>query len=135
MENEYDEKTIKYLQLLAQKYPSIQSVASEIINLRAIMNLPKGTEHYQSVTGIAGYTLVYNSHQMYLSEHEPFTTAEETVRTNSDMESRVIPFKTFQERIKIADTDDGKEIAETIADLQKLLDAYRDGTVKQGIFS
>ena len=72
---------------------------------------------------------------MYLSEHEPFTTAEETVRTNSDMESRVIPFKTFQERIKIADTDDGKEIAETIADLQKLLDAYRDGTVKQGIFS
>lgn len=81
MENEYDEKTIKYLQLLAQKYPSIQSVASEIINLRAIMNLPKGTEHYQSVTGIAGYTLVYNSHQMYLSEHEPFTTAEETVRT------------------------------------------------------
>ena len=48
MENEYDEKTIKYLQLLAQKYPSIQSVASEIINLRAIMNLPKGTEHYIS---------------------------------------------------------------------------------------
>ena len=88
---------------------------------------------YQSVTGIAGYTLVYNSHQMYLSEHEPFTTAEETVRTNSDMESRVIPFKTFQERIKIADTDDGKAIAETITDLQKLLDAYRDGTVKQGI--
>ena len=90
---------------------------------------------YQSVTGIAGYTLVYNSHQMYLSEHEPFTTAEETVRTNSDMESRVIPFKTFQERIKIADTDDGKAIAETIADLQKLLDAYRDGSVKQGIIA
>ena len=88
---------------------------------------------YQSVTGIAGYTLVYNSHQMYLSEHEPFTTAEETVRTNSDMESRVIPFKTFRERIKIADTDDGKEIAANIADLQMLLDAYRDGTVKQDI--
>ena len=88
---------------------------------------------YQSVTGIAGYTLVYNSHQMYLSEHEPFTTAEETVRTNSDMESRVIPFKTFRERIKIADTDDGKEIAADIADLQMLLDAYRDGTVKQDI--
>lgn len=87
---------------------------------------------YQSVTGIAGYTLVYNSHQMYLSEHEPFTTAEDTVRTNTDMESRVIPFKTFQERIKIADTDDGKDIAAQISDLQMLLDAYRDGTVKQG---
>ena len=88
---------------------------------------------YQSVTGIAGYTLVYNSHQMYLSEHEPFGTAENTVRTNSDMESRVIPFKTFQERIKIADTDDGKEIAARINDLEMLLEAYRDGTVKQGI--
>jgi len=87
---------------------------------------------YQSVTGIAGYTLVYNSHQMYLSEHEPFTSAEDTVRTNSDMESRVIPFKTFRERIKIADTDDGKEIAANIADLQLLLEAYRDGIVKQG---
>ena len=87
---------------------------------------------YQSVTGIAGYTLVYNSHQMYLSEHEPFTSADDTVKTNSDMESRVIPFKTFQERIMIADTDDGKEIAATIADLQMLLDAYRDGSVKQG---
>ena len=48
MDIEYDEKTIKYLQLLSQKYPTIQSVASEIINLRAIMNLPKGTEHYIS---------------------------------------------------------------------------------------
>ena len=86
---------------------------------------------YQSVTGIAGYTLVYNSRQMYLSEHEPFGSAENTVRTNSDMESRLIPFKTFTERIKIADTDDGQEIARRITDLQMLLEAYRDGTVKQ----
>ena len=87
---------------------------------------------YQSVTGIAGYTLVYNSRQMYLSEHEPFESAENTVRTNSDMESRLIPFKTFTERIKIADTDDGREIAARIEDLEMLLEAYRDGTVKQG---
>ena len=87
---------------------------------------------YQSVTGIAGYTLVYNSHQMYLSEHEPFTTAEESVRNNSDMESKLIPFKTFPERIKIADTDDGHEIAARIEDLQLLLEAYRAGAVAQG---
>ena len=86
---------------------------------------------YQSVTGIAGYTLVYTSRQMYLSEHEPFNSARDTVRTNTDMESRVIPFKTFRERIMIADTDDGREIAGRIADLQMLLDAYRDGTLKQ----
>ena len=86
---------------------------------------------YQPVTGIAGYTLVYNSHEMHLSEHEPFNSADETVRTNADMESRVIPFKTFTERIKIADTDQGREIAGRIADLEMLLEAYRDGTLKQ----
>ena len=86
---------------------------------------------YQSVTGIAGYTLVYNSHQMFLSEHDPFNSASETVRTNSDMESRVIPFKTFQERIKIADTDQGRDISAQISDLEMLLEAYRDGTIKQ----
>ena len=86
---------------------------------------------YQPVTGIAGYTLVYNSHQMYLSEHEPFNSAEDTVRTNSDMESKVIPFKTFTERIKISDTDQGREIAGRIADLEMLLEAYRSGTIKQ----
>ena len=86
---------------------------------------------YQPVTGIAGYTLVYNSHQMFLSEHEPFNSANDTVRTNADMESRVIPFKTFMERIRISDTDQGREIAEQIKDLEMLLEAYRDGTIKQ----
>ncbi len=85
---------------------------------------------YQSVTGIAGYTLVYNSHEMYLSEHEPFSSVEDTVRNNADMESRVVPFKTFTERIKIADTDDGREISARISDLEMLLEAYRSGAVK-----
>ena len=88
---------------------------------------------YQSVTGIAGYTLVSNSHQMYLSEHEPFTNAEQTVRTNADTESRLIPFKTFPQRVTIADTDDGREIAAQIEDLELLLEASRTGAVKQGI--
>ena len=85
---------------------------------------------YQSVTGIAGYTLVYNSHEMYLSEHEPFTSVEDTVRNNTDMESRVVPVKTFRERMKIADTDDGRETASRIEDLELLLEAYRTGAVK-----
>ena len=48
MKQNCDEKTIHYLQLLSHNYPSIQSVSTEIINLRAIMNLPKGTEHFIS---------------------------------------------------------------------------------------
>ena len=54
------------------------------------------------------------------------------MRNNSDMESKLIPFKTFPERIKIADTDDGHEIAARIEDLQLLLEAYRAGAVAQG---
>lgn len=38
----------KYLTLLAERYPNIRSVTSEIINLSAILNLPKGTEHFMS---------------------------------------------------------------------------------------
>ena len=38
----------KYLRLLAEKYPTRQSVCREIINLNAILNLPKGTEHFMS---------------------------------------------------------------------------------------
>ena len=86
---------------------------------------------YQSVTGIAGYTLVSNSHEMYLSEHEPFCSVEETVQNNRDMQSQMIRFKTYPERVTIADTDDGREIAGRIADLEMLLDAYRSGAVKQ----
>ena len=87
---------------------------------------------YQSVTGIAGYTLVSNSHQMYLSEHEPFSSEEDVVRHNADMSSRLIPVKTYEQRVKIADTDDGREIAGRIRDLELLLEAYRTGAIKQG---
>ena len=41
---EYD----KYLKLLKEKYPTKQSVYRKLINLNAIMNLPKGTEHFMS---------------------------------------------------------------------------------------
>lgn len=42
------EEQKRYLQLLSEKYPSSQSVCREIINLNAILNLPKGTEHFMS---------------------------------------------------------------------------------------
>lgn len=37
---------LKYLQLLAQSFPNIPEASTEIINLQAILNLPKGTEHF-----------------------------------------------------------------------------------------
>ena len=87
---------------------------------------------YQSVTGIAGYTLVSNSHEMYLSEHEAFSSISDSVCNNTDVRSQFLLVRTYPARVMIADTDDGREIASQIADLEKLLEAYRSGAIKQG---
>ncbi len=42
------DQSLKYLRLLSQQFPTQQSVFTEIINLQAILNLPKGTEHFMS---------------------------------------------------------------------------------------
>ena len=42
------EEELRYLKLLARQYPTVQAASSEIINLQAILNLPKGTEHFIS---------------------------------------------------------------------------------------
>ena len=39
---------LRYLQMLARQYPTVQAASSEIINLQTILNLPKGTEHFIS---------------------------------------------------------------------------------------
>ncbi|MBQ4652253.1 MAG: fructose-bisphosphatase class III, partial [Oscillospiraceae bacterium] len=44
----YDDKNMRYLKMLSRNWPTIQSVCTEIINLRALLNLPKGTEHFIS---------------------------------------------------------------------------------------
>ncbi|AEB06842.1 Fructose-bisphosphatase [Coriobacterium glomerans PW2] len=45
---ERSDQTRKYLKLLSQQFPNQQAVFTEIINLQAILNLPKGTEHFMS---------------------------------------------------------------------------------------
>ena len=44
----FSKEELKYLKLLSKKYPDINSASAEIINLQAILNLPKGTEHFVS---------------------------------------------------------------------------------------
>lgn len=40
------EEDMRYLQLLSQSFPTVAEASTEIINLQAILNLPKGTEHF-----------------------------------------------------------------------------------------
>ena len=85
---------------------------------------------YQKTTGIAGYTLIYNSYGLLLTAHEPFTSTEDAIINETDIHStKQIVEKV--ERKKIADTDIGKKLEGQIQDLNKLLEAYKTGKIKQ----
>lgn len=86
---------------------------------------------YQSVTGIAGYTLIYNSHNLRLKAHRPFTSIQDAIDNRTDIISDEILVETFKKRRPVADCDDGREIARQIADLSALLDAYRKGRIRE----
>jgi len=86
---------------------------------------------YQKATGIAGYTLIYNSHGLVLAAHEPFESKEAAIENESDIHSRSTIIKQVAERKMVRDTDDGKVLMETIKDLEKLLEAYRSGRIAE----
>ncbi|HAE42694.1 MAG TPA: class 3 fructose-bisphosphatase [Clostridiales bacterium] len=86
---------------------------------------------YQSVTGIAGYTLIFNSQGVILVSHEPFETHEASIKENADMLPKEVYVKEEERRLLVADTDVGSEIKANIEILNNLLDAYRKGTIKQ----
>ena len=84
---------------------------------------------YQPKTGIAGYTLIYNSYGLLLAAHEPFESVEKAVQNESDIHSHMVVVQHTARRITVADTDGGKEIREVISDLEQLLAAYREGLI------
>ena len=86
---------------------------------------------YQPTSGIAGYTLIHNSHSYRIVAHQPFAGREKAIRENFDISSSTEIFERMETRRKIAETDIGREIEERIADLRLLLDAYRDGVVTE----
>ena len=79
---------------------------------------------YQSKTGIAGYTLIYNSHHLALAEHMPFCPGKKNT-------PKVTIVEKMKKRIMVGDTDLGKELEARIEDLKELVSAYRDGILKE----
>ena len=78
-------------------------------------------ERYHEKTGIAGYTLIYNSHGMRLKAHHPFESVLSAITKNKDIESDSTTVEVEKTRLLVRDTDDGKLIMEDIADLTELL--------------
>ena len=86
---------------------------------------------YQNKTGIAGYTLIYNSHSLQLVSHEPFTSTEDAIVNEKDILSTTVVVEHKVNRKRVRDTDIGKSIEKEIEDLKLLLLAYKRGLIKE----
>ena len=86
---------------------------------------------YRRKTGIAGYTLTYNSYGLTLSAHEPFDWSNEAVRDELDIVSHQEAVEYRDKRILVGDTDVGKRMMIRIEELKKLIQAYQDGEIAE----
>ena len=86
---------------------------------------------YQTVTGIAGYTLLFNSHGLLLSAHDAFESVEGAIKEEKDIHSTLDVVELAPNRLLVEDTDTGKAQSKKIRDLKALVEAYRKGIVKQ----
>ena len=86
---------------------------------------------YQSRTGIAGYTLIYNSHGYLLTAHQPFSSKEDAVTKGTDIVSRPVAVSHCRERLLVRDTDTGLLLSRQIEELTRLVQAYRQGTLRE----
>ncbi len=89
------------------------------------------TKAYQSVTGFAGYTLIYNSQGLLLASHEPFTSMRETIENEADIVSNINYIEYKKERERVGKTDVGLRIKAKIKDLEALVQAYSKGEIKE----
>ncbi|MBQ7210256.1 MAG: fructose-1,6-bisphosphatase [Paludibacteraceae bacterium] len=86
---------------------------------------------YQEKTGIAGYTLIYNSHGIQLVEHEMFESRQEAIRSGADIHSRIELQDFSGKRMLVRDTDLGQQLQQQVEDLKQLVSAYEHGIIKE----
>jgi len=86
---------------------------------------------YQGVTGIAGYTLIYNSQGMSLVSHEPFKSTQDAIENGTDIVSSYEIIEKKADRILVKDSDIGKRLISEVEDLRELFMMYSEGTIKE----
>ncbi len=84
---------------------------------------------YQHKTGIAGYTLTYNSYTLALTAHQPFESADMAVQKSIDIESSQEMIEVMSHRVLVGDTDDGIKMKKRIEELKTLIKAYQSGAI------
>ena len=86
---------------------------------------------YQSTSGIAGYTLIYNSRHYRIMSHQPFAGKYNAVHRNDDIANESVIFEKMETRMRVSQTDEGAELQTRVDDLLMLLEAYRTGAVTE----
>lgn len=86
---------------------------------------------YQSTSGIAGYTLIFNSRNLRMVSHQPFAGKWNALHRNDDIENDSVIFEKMEVRMKLSETDEGKDYQIQVDDLMDLLEAYRSGAVAE----
>jgi len=86
---------------------------------------------YQKTTGIAGYSLIYNSYGFILTAHEAFDSKARAVMEETDILATQVAKEETNIRLLNKDTDIGLELKDKIDGLKTLLNAYRSGMIKQ----
>ena len=86
---------------------------------------------YQKETGIAGYTLIYNSYGLRLVAHEPFESTETAIASEKDIHSETMVVSRMMDRALVGDTDIGRDLKDQVKDLETLLAAYRSGEITE----
>lgn len=87
---------------------------------------------YQPETGIAGYTLVFHSRGLQLVQHNPFESRQKAIEEGSDIISNTVLSQWGSKRLRVRDTDKGRELQAQVKDLHYLLYAYRRGLIREG---
>lgn len=82
---------------------------------------------YQAKTGIAGYTLIFNSHYLALAQHHDYISHPLSKPESDDMPTLQITQK-MDKRILVSDTDAGKKLSQRIEELHLLVKAYENGS-------
>lgn len=88
-------------------------------------------EAYRKDTGVSGYTLTYNSYGLRLVAHEQFKSVDDVLMNESDILSEEVVVEYAGIRQKVSDTDTGIKLRDQIEDLKKLLQAYREGVIRE----
>jgi len=86
---------------------------------------------YQPTSGIAGYTLIFSSRYYRIVSHQPFAGRREALKRNHDIDNESTIFEWLDERMMVAQTDEGIDLRAQVEDLTRLIEAYRSGAVTE----